>query len=681
MEQKASNKGILGVIADVIKVEKKYETAIETALGGTIQNIVTDNENTAKELISYLKENKFGRATFLPLSTISGKNTLEKEPCIKEDGVVGIASNLVKVSFEYEKLAKYLLGRILVVDTIDNALIIARKYKHSIRIVTLEGEQLNPGGSMTGGAFKNANNLLGRRREIEELKKEVAAINKELGEHKEELSKLRQERTLLREQLDNSNQLMREKQIAINTVQMNLNQAKSKKEDIIKIYKTAIQNIADIDSEINDINLQLSNVTKNSNELDNKNEAVQKEIEALNNLLSQKHEEESKHNLFAQQITVEFSSLVQKDDFIHENIERLKSEIQTLENEKADIIAKMSTTNDDITAKNKEILDVKEQIKNAQQQMNHCNKKVDELRAMREQWNETHKAFFEKREQISAHISDLDKEATRLNANIEKQEEVNDKVINYMWEEYELTYSYALPFKDESLTNLSFIKKQIQALKTQIKSLGDVNVNAIEEYKQVSERYTFLKEQHDDLIESENVLNTIIKDLDTGMRVQFKQKFEKIKVEFDNVFKELFGGGRGAIQLMEDEDILEAGIHIISQPPGKKLQNMMQLSGGERALTAIALLFAIQNLKPSPFCLLDEIEAALDDSNVERFANYLHKLTKHTQFIVITHRRGTMNSADRLYGITMQEKGVSTLVSVDLIEDKLEKERKYNGAV
>lgn len=681
MEQKASNKGILGVIADVIKVEKKYEIAIETALGGTIQNIVTDNENTAKELIAYLKENKFGRATFLPLSTISGRNTLEKEPCIKENGVVGIASNLVKVSFEYEKLAKYLLGRILVVDTIDNALVIARKYKHSIRMVTLEGEQLNPGGSMTGGAFKNTNNLLGRRREIEELKKNVAMINKELGEYKEELSKQRQERTLLREQLDNSNQLMREAQIAMNTVQMNLNQVKSKKEDIIKTYKLAVQNIAEIDSEIEDINLQLSNVTKNSNELDYKKESTQKEIDALNALLLQRHQEENKHNLLVQQITVEYSSLVQKDDFIHENMQRLDSEIQTLENEKADIIAKMATTNDDITAKNKEISDVKEQIESTQKQINHCHKRIDELKTMREQWNETHKAFFEKREQISTHMSDLDKEATRLNASIEKQEEANDNIINYMWEEYELTYRYALPFKDENLTNLSFIKKQIQALKTQIKSLGDVNVNAIEEYKQVSERYAFLKEQHDDLIESENVLNTIIKDLDTGMRVQFKQKFEEIKVEFDNVFKELFGGGRGTLQLMEDEDILEAGINIISQPPGKKLQNMMQLSGGERALTAIALLFAIQNLKPSPFCLLDEIEAALDDSNVERFANYLHKLTKHTQFIVITHRRGTMNSADRLYGITMQEKGISTLVSVDLIEDKLEKERGYNGAV
>ena len=218
------------------------------------------------------------------------------------------------------------------------------------------------------------------------------------------------------------------------------------------------------------------------------------------------------------------------------------------------------------------------------------------------------------------------------------------------------------------------IKKEINTLKSSIRALGDVNVNSIEEYKEVNERYQFLKGQHDDLIEAENSLVKIIDELDQGMRVQFQQKFDEIKVEFDKVFKELFGGGHGTIQLVDDEDILECGILIISQPPGKKLQNMMQLSGGEKALTAISLLFAIQNLKPSPFCLLDEIEAALDDSNVARFANYLHKLTRHTQFIVITHRRGSMSAADRLYGITMQEKGVSTLVSVDLIADDLEKE-------
>ena len=242
-----------------------------------------------------------------------------------------------------------------------------------------------------------------------------------------------------------------------------------------------------------------------------------------------------------------------------------------------------------------------------------------------------------------------------------------------MWSEYEMTLNQAKELKKEELSSLPEIRRQIDALKEQIKSLGNINVNAIEDYREVSERYEFMRAQHEDLVNAQAELEKIIEELDIGMRRQFEEKFREIRAEFDKVFKELFGGGRGALELMEGEDLLEAGIQIIAQPPGKKLQNMMQLSGGEKALTAISLLFAIQNLKPSPFCLLDEIEAALDDSNVDRFANYLHKLTKNTQFIVITHRRGTMMAADRLYGITMQEKGVSTLVSVNLIEDSLTK--------
>ena len=241
-----------------------------------------------------------------------------------------------------------------------------------------------------------------------------------------------------------------------------------------------------------------------------------------------------------------------------------------------------------------------------------------------------------------------------------------------MWDEYEITLSDAATLKDPEMNDLPSMKKSISTLKDEIKKLGDVNVNAIEDFKAVSERYTFMKTQHDDLVEAEKALNDIIVELDAAMRKQFTEKFADITREFDKVFKELFGGGKGTLELIEEEDVLEAGIRIIAQPPGKKLQNMMQLSGGEKALTAIALLFAIQNLKPSPFCLLDEIEAALDESNVGRFAKYLHKLTKNTQFIVITHRRGTMEKADRLYGITMQEKGVSALVSVDLIEKDLD---------
>jgi len=259
----------------------------------------------------------------------------------------------------------------------------------------------------------------------------------------------------------------------------------------------------------------------------------------------------------------------------------------------------------------------------------------------------------------------------RLNNQREKLNESAEQQTNYLWEEYELTPHAAAELRNSEYEDPLALKKLIAAVKDEIRKLGTVNVNAIEEYKEVSERYTFLKGQHDDLVEAEQTLLGIIEDLDSGMRKQFMEKFAEIQKEFNASFKHLFGGGHGALELVEDEDILECGIRIIAQPPGKKLQNMMQMSGGEKALTAIALLFAIQALKPSPFCLLDEIEAALDDSNVSRFASYLNKLTKNTQFIVITHRRGTMTAADRLYGITMQEKGVSTLVSVDLIEHDL----------
>ena len=272
---------------------------------------------------------------------------------------------------------------------------------------------------------------------------------------------------------------------------------------------------------------------------------------------------------------------------------------------------------------------------------------------------------------MAERITALDKEVYRLNAQKEKLEESLESHINYMWDEYEITLSDAAAIRDEEMTDLPAMKREIASLKEQIKKLGDVNVNAIEDYKNLMERFTFMKNQHDDLVEAEKTLEGIIEELDAAMRKQFTEKFGEINREFDKVFKELFGGGKGTLELMEEEDILEAGIRIIAQPPGKKLQNMMQLSGGEKALTAISLLFAIQNLKPSPFCLLDEIEAALDDSNVGRFAKYLHKLTKNTQFIVITHRRGTMEQVDRLYGITMQEKGVSTLVSVNLIDKDL----------
>ncbi|MEG2350433.1 MAG: AAA family ATPase, partial [Hungatella sp.] len=316
---------------------------------------------------------------------------------------------------------------------------------------------------------------------------------------------------------------------------------------------------------------------------------------------------------------------------------------------------------------------LRELIAHAAKELQESELLVTEYTGQKEARSREQKGLFEKREALSLRMNQLDKELFRLQNQREKLEEKLENHVNYMWSEYELTYTTAELLRDSGLTALAELKKQIDQRKSEIKDLGNVNVNAIEDYKEVSERYEFMRVQHEDLIEAEATLNQIIDELDSGMRRQFEEKFKEIRIEFDKVFREMFGGGHGTLELMEGEDILEAGIQIISQPPGKKLQNMMQLSGGEKALTAIALLFSIQNLKPSPFCLLDEIEAALDDSNVDRFAGYLHKLTKYTQFIIITHRRGTMVAADRLYGITMQEKGVSTLISVNLIEDTLDK--------
>lgn len=676
MELKDSNPGILGVIADIVKVEKQYETAIETALGGTIQNIVTDKESTAKELIGYLKQNKLGRATFLPLNAIHARNTLENEACINEKGVIGVASNLVRVSFEYEGLAKYLLGRILVVDNIDNALLIAKKYKYSLRIVTLEGEQLNPGGSMTGGAFRNSSNLLGRRREIEELKQSVSNTNKQITQEKAAVADLRNQVAKYREALDSYNKLLRETHIRKNTIDVNLKQADLKLSEIIASYGDDIKEQASIDSEILKISESRNQVSGNLNLLDNQNEAARKEIENLGKTLESKKSEEAAVALKIENLKISHSSIEQKASFINENIERLCKELDNLEEEKTSIQEKIDETKELVSAKQADIELVKNSIEESERKITAIGEKLEDLRVAKEKVNASHKEFFKKREELNEKIILLEKDSMRLHNQYDRLEESYDSLVDYMWNEYELTYSYALELKSDELNNINDIRKQINILKAAIKKLGDVNVNAIEEYKSVSERYEFMKTQHDDMIEAEESLMKVIEELDEGMRAQFTAKFEEIKVEFDKVFKELFGGGRGTIELVEGEDILEAGILIISQPPGKKLQNMMQLSGGEKALTAIALLFAIQNLKPSPFCLLDEIEAALDDSNVGRYANYLHKLTKHTQFIVITHRRGTMSAADRLYGITMQEKGVSTLVSVDLIENDLNDRKK-----
>lgn len=641
MELKNQKNGIIGVVADIIKTGRTYETAIETALGGSIQNIVTDTQNTAKELIAYLKKNRFGRATFLPLDGIAVKNSLNIEKIGQEPGVLGVASTLVTVEKQYQRIAEYLLGRIIVTDHIDHAIALAKKYEYSLRIVTLEGELLNAGGSMTGGAFKNSGNLLGRRRETEELEKEVASLDAQLKETKEQIDKGKQENIENRKKLEDCKKSLQEQYIQQNTVKLTLSHAEEEKKELLSEYQAFQKESTEIEHQILEISDSREELLCELENLEKNNQSVEDEIYNLNEVIEEHKLQEGEGLKLAEETRIECANSRQKAEFAKENAQRLQKETDRLLSEQKELLQAGEHRKNEIEDKTSQISVIRKQMEALKKNQAEDESCLKQLTDEKEQLAERQRQGFQKREELSERITMLDKDVYRLTDQSEKIEEALAAGVHYMWEEYELTYSEAKEFRREELSNQAEIKKKITSLKGQIRNLGTVNVNAIEDYKEVSERYEFLKGQHDDLITAGETLRKIIEELDIGMREQFKEKFEEIRMEFDKVFKELFGGGKGTVELMEGEDILEAGIRIISQPPGKKLQNMMQLSGGEKALTAISLLFAIQNLKPSPFCLLDEIEAALDDSNVNRFAQYLHKLTKYTQFIVITHRRGT----------------------------------------
>ncbi len=672
MEQKDRFKGIVGVVADIIKVDKKYETAIETALGGNIQNIVTKDENTAKKLIEFLKEGKLGRATFLPMDAVTNPQKIKAIEVLDEKGVLGLAHTLVETAPEYANIAESLLGRFVVVDHVDNATKIARKYNYTIRMVTLEGELLTPGGAISGGAFRNNTNFLGKRREIADLEKNVERLENLIKEQDKKVNDLRDTRTEKRNELEKLKLQIQDVTIKQNTARINLTSARERMEEETENALSLSQEQQVIDNQLIEIKEgreQAKDELLSSEELEAK---TQEEVSKLTKLLEEKHKEESEASARVSSFEVEVQKMRQATEFKEANLQRIEGEISKSEEELATVLSALDSNANMVEQNKKNIEEIETAIENSYTIAENNQTKMQENIKRKYELSEKQKTFFEDREALSEKMSGLDKEVFRLNSQIEKNKESLDSYINYMWDEYEISPSVAASLRDASMTDLTVMRRDVAEIKDKIRRLGDVNVNAIEEYKEVSERYNTMKTQQTDLVEAAETLKGIIAELDSAMRKQFSEKFAEISDEYDRVFKELFGGGKGTLELMAEEDILEAGIKIIAQPPGKKLQNMMQLSGGEKALSAIALMFAIQNLKPSPFCLLDEIEAALDDANVGRFAKYLHKLTKHTQFIVITHRRGTMENVDRLYGITMQEKGVSTLVSVNLIEKDLD---------
>lgn len=671
MEQKPIVSGIIGAVADIIKVDQRYESAIETALGGSIQNIVTDTQNTAKQMIEFLKQNRYGRVTFLPLDAVKGKMFSRKEVLI-EPGVIGPANELVSFEERYSGLFASLLGQVLVVKDMNAGIAIANKYHHSIRIVTLDGDALNRGGSMSGGAFKNKSNLLGRNREVKELENKLEQIRIKIQADEEKWKENTKKIKEYQETVVKLNGEYQQISLGLNTQEMSFAALCNQAKGMIERKDMLNQQIEALKQEKETAKDDASVLLDKKSDLEVANKTDEQKMQDIEEKLNHIHRQAEEESRAIGDIHMQAGQLKQKLEFEDSNYDRIHFELEKLQTELKQNLENAEDVSGAVKYIEAQIVKRKADIQDGTDNIQKQTKDLLEMQKEVESRTEIYKETMKEREEIMERANGFDKEVFRLSSAKEKQEERQQELLDYMWENYEITYNQARSRMGEEITeSLSTLKEEISEIKSNIRKLGPVNVNAIEDYKAISERYEFMKKQYEDIVKAEAHLTGLIDELEDAMRRQFDEKFHDIREMFQKVFVELFGGGVARLELTED-DVLESGIRIIAQPPGKKLQNMMQLSGGEKALTAIALLFAIQNLKPSPFCLLDEIEAALDDSNVTRFAQYLHKLTKDTQFIVITHRRGTMMAADVLYGITMQEKGVSTQVSVNLIENDLD---------
>ncbi|QUI22950.1 chromosome segregation protein SMC [Vallitalea pronyensis] len=669
LKTKQNLSGVLGVVADIISVDKQYETAIETALGAGIQNIITKDEETAKLLINHLKTNRYGRATFLPLTSI--RTNGYQQTLSQEKGFIGYASELVNHDQLYTNVIKYLLGRVVIVDHIDNGVRLAKKFNYKLKIVTLSGEVLNPGGSMTGGSFKSkGNSFLSRKRELEEYQvkiKEVASRIEKGNDHQE---KLVEKETALKKQLDELVSRSHGLNIELNASQMRMKQMNKDRQQKSQEMEDGQRELMELDVQSRELKETTNTYNQKLYGTENENTDAEDKVVYLTDMIQKKKVDKEALSEEITHLKISLTSTEQKIKSTKENLSRLEDESNDIQQQKEKNQEEITKNQEDIAAKTDIIHQYKQDVALILEKIASMEKEIETLTREKEAMTLSQNKLFEEREDLSQKVNLLEKEVLRLGNSKIKYELQIENITNYMWDEYAVTYNMVLDYKDDcgSMTQL---KSKVKHLKQEIKLLGDVNVNAIEEYKEVMTRFDFLTEQRDDLIEAEKKLIKVIGELDKEMTKQFKSRFDEIKHQFNAVFRELFGGGQGLLYLVDEDNILESGITIEAQPPGKKLQSMMLLSGGERAFTAIALLFAIQRLKPSPFCVLDEIEAALDDANVERFAKYLQKLSKNTQFIIITHRRGTMEAADALYGITMQEKGISTRVSVKLIENEL----------
>ncbi len=663
-KDKTLSKGVDGVLSSLIKVDKQYETAIEMALGATLQNIVTDTEEDAKKLVEHLRKNNLGRATFLPITSVKGKK-IDKINSKGIDGIIGIASEIVKTDSKYKEIIDNLLGRTVIVNDMENAIKLSKQNHYSFKIVTLKGDIINPSGGITGGSINQKTvNILGRAREIEELEKELKNIAQKIEKEKQEKEEYEkgienileevEAQELKLQEIDITYATDKQKLLAveenIDKLQTRLTKLRTEQDQLVQNREKMIQEKEEKQKEVN---ILLEESSKLSEEI---------EQYAILNKDNQKYIDDLNFDITNLKISV--SSFDESEISIDEIVERIDLDIEKcnegIKNKEKQI--------ESIKLDNKNLqmllMEYQEQIENIKNEVTVGKEKVEQLKKERTIKNEKQTKVEEEILVQFNVIEDLKAQIVKIDVRKTKIEEDIEDVINKMWEEYEITPSNAVDYKKPN--NVPETTKRVNNIRNQIKNLGSINIDSIEEYKQTKERYDFMCEQRLDLENGMNKLKKVISDMTTVMKEQFEEKFNIINKNFGEVFRELFGGGKAELILTDTENVLECGIEIQVQPPGKKLQSMSLLSGGEKAFTAIALLFAILEINPAPFCVLDEIEAALDDVNVYRYADYLKKFSDATQFLVITHRKGTMEAADTVYGITMQENGISKLLSMKL---------------
>ena len=660
---KELGKGMQGVLANIIEVPEKYEIAIEMSLGASLQNIVTETEEDAKRLIEYLRKNNLGRASFLPITSVKGKKLENIKG--KKIGVIGIASDLVKFNKKYEQIILNLLGRTVVVDNMQNAINVAKENAYTFRIITLEGDIINPSGAMTGGSVaKKTVNILGRSREIENLQKEVKKLEENIKKLEKEKEEYLESSENIIEQIESQEKQLQEIDITYATEKQRVSSIEENIEKIQKRIDNLKNEQAKAEENQKEIKINKEKNEKEIEEITEKNSEKQKEVDeySLKNKDSQQYIDDL--NLDITNLKISVSSFNESETSIQEMTEMINKEIETHtknnENKKQQI-EKSKQENEELK---QSIEKTKKQIEEINLKVANSGDSIEKLKKERTEKNEKLSKKEEEQTQEFKIIEDLKAQIVKLEVKKTKTEEDITNIINKMWEEYELTPNNVENYNKPE--NVALTQKKVNNLRNDIKELGSVNVDSIEEYKNLKQRYDFMCEQRLDLENTMAKLRKMIQDMMTIMKEQFKEKFELINKNFGEVFKELFGGGMAEVTLTDEENILECGIDITVQPPGKKLQSMTLLSGGEKAFTAIALLFAILKINPAPFCVLDEIEAALDDVNVYRYAEYLKKFSKETQFLVITHRKGTMEAADTVYGVTMEEKGISKLLSMKL---------------